>query len=139
MVEQSKAKLAKSSSPPVDDTTDGENGETDDNVPFFAAKASSTSSDREELIKSRNEETGLITTDGEKMAKKSEEENWKGRRLGEVFENEINGDEDVYSLAAQQLGDKDVARSIFNLRKSMKTEDYNRIFDKRNRFIGEDN
>ena len=81
----------------------------------------------------------MITTDGEKMAKKSEEENWKGRRLGEVFENEINGDEDVYSLAAQQLGDKDVARSIFNLRKSMKTEDYNRIFDKRNRFIGEDN
>mmetsp|Transcript_11998 Transcript_11998/g.20342 ORF Transcript_11998/g.20342 Transcript_11998/m.20342 type:complete len:100 (+) Transcript_11998:332-631(+) len=96
------------------------------------------SSGREGVIKSRDEKTGLITTDGEKMAQLSEDEKWEERSLNEVFQSEVGEAEDVYSMAAQQLADRDVAMSIFNLRKSMMNEDYRAIFDKKNRFIGED-
>lgn len=108
------------------------------NVPFFASKASpSTTSKRQAVIKSTDEKTGLITTDGEKMASLSEQEEWECRSLFEVFENETEG-MDAYSAASQQLAERDVAASIWNLRKTMQTEDYQKIFDKRNRFIGED-
>jgi len=80
----------------------------------------------------------LVTADGEKMAKLSEEEPWEYRSLLDVFENERDVNEDVYSKASQQLAQRDVAASIYNLRKELKTEDYRKIFDKRNRFIGED-
>mmetsp|Transcript_9910 Transcript_9910/g.15234 ORF Transcript_9910/g.15234 Transcript_9910/m.15234 type:complete len:183 (-) Transcript_9910:633-1181(-) len=102
-------------------------------TPFFAKE----NDKRESVVKSKNDE-GLITVNGDKMAKLSEEESWEARRLGEVFENELDEDEDVYSLASKQLGERDVAASIWNLRKTMQTEDYKRIFDKNNRFIGED-
>lgn len=105
------------------------------NTPFFAKL--NRNDKRESVVKSKNDE-GLITVNGDKMAKLSEEESWEARRLGEVFENELDEDEDVYSLASKQLGERDVAASIWNLRKTMQTEDYKRIFDKNNRFIGED-
>ena len=80
-----------------------------------------------------DENTGLFTTDGDKMAELSEEEEWESRPLLEVFESEI---EDTSSSV---LNERDVAASIFNLRKTLQMEDYRKIFDKRNRFIGEDN
>jgi len=108
-------------------------------IPFFATSYSMDSTTkREKVTKSRNEETGLITADGEKMARISENEQWEMRSLQEVFENEIGDTEDVTSMASKQLAERDVAASIFNLRKQMKTEDYRRIFDTRNHFIGED-
>lgn len=104
-------------------------------IPFFATSASMDSSTkRERVTKTRDEETGLVTLDGEKMARLSEIEQWEMRPLGEVFENEIKDSQD----SSKQLAERDVAASIFNLRKQMKTEDYRRIFDTRNRFIGED-
>ena len=107
----------------------------DPSLPFFA----STVRSRDSVIKSRNEETGLITADGERMAAISEQEEWEVRSLYEVFENEIKENEDVYSLASQQLAARDVAASIFDLRKKLQTDDYKAIFNKRNPFIGEDN
>lgn len=123
---------------PVEVTT---HDETTTNVPFFAKlnedSNSHAPSKREIVIKSRNED-GLITVNGEEMAKLSEEEMWSARPLDQVFENELNEDEDVYALATESLRQRDVAASIFNLRKSMQPQDYQKIFDKKNYFIGED-
>ena len=112
-------------------------------IPFFAKLDASSSSNnhvpskRDIVIKSRNDD-GLITVNGEEMAKLSEEEMWSARPLDQVFENELNEDEDVYALATESLRQRDVAASIFNLRKSMQPQDYQKIFDKKNYFIGED-
>jgi len=113
------------------------NGE-EPSLPFFASRVVPPQRRRETVIKTMDEMTGLITTDGEKMATLSEQEEWELRGLLEVFENEIEGD-DVYSMASKQLAERDVAASIWNLRKTLQTEDYQRIFDRKNFFIGEDN
>lgn len=109
-------------------------------LPFFASREppQSTNNKRKRVTKTVDEETGLITTNGAEMARLSEEEEWEVRSLFEVFENEI-GDKDVYSATSQQLATRDVAASIWNLRKTLQNDDYRRIFDKSNRFIGEDN
>jgi hypothetical protein len=104
-------------------------------LPFFATSVRN----RDGVIKSRNAETGLVTADGERMAALSEKEEWEARSLLEVFENEIEENEDVYSLTSQQLAKRDVAASIFDLRKQLQTDDYKKIFNTRNPFIGEDN
>lgn len=103
-----------------------------ENVPFFASKTApfDENKKKEKVIKSKNEE-GLFTTDGEMMAALSESEEWQVRPLQEVFENEEKEKSD------DPFADRDVAASIFNLRKTLQTEDYKKIFDQRNRFIGE--
>ena len=103
----------------------------EDSLPFFAASVRS----RDTVIKSRNKETGLVTADGERMAALSEEEEWQARSLFEVFENETDEKGDVY----QQLASRDLAQSISGLRKQLQTADFQKIFNKRNPFIGEDN
>jgi hypothetical protein len=85
------------------------------------------------VIKSRNEETGLIRCDGEVMAALSEEEEWELKGIFDVFENEVEE-----SGVSKHLAERDVAASIYNLRLSLQNEDYRRIFDKRNRWIGEE-
>jgi hypothetical protein len=72
------------------------------------------------------------------MAELSEKEQWEARSLLEVFESEIDDSGDVYATTSNRLADRDVAASIYNLRKHLHTEDYKIIFDKRNRFIGEE-
>jgi len=114
-------------------------GESSD-VPFFAAKeAPKDPNRREKMLKATDEKTGLVTADGEKMAAMSENEEWERRSLFAVFENELEENEDVYSDATKGLRERDVAASIWNLRRRMKVTDYLRIFDKNNFFIGEDN
>ncbi|CAJ1957068.1 unnamed protein product [Cylindrotheca closterium] len=110
-----------------------EKEEKSESVPFFAAKMASMDQDsrKTKFTKDKNEETGLSTFDGDKMVELSESEEWEVRPLSQVFENE-NKD-----AAENPLADRDVAASIFNLQKKMRTEDYMKIFDKRNRFIGE--
>ena len=112
-----------------------------DSVPFFAVANSAATSNNEEsndgkrdiVIKSKDEATGLFTTDGDLMAKLSEEEEWDLRPLLEVFETERSGEESPKSKNV----DRDIAQSMYNLRKSLQTEDFSKIFDKRNRFIGD--
>ena len=43
---------------------------------------------RDRIIKSKNEETGLIMCDGDIMAELSESEEWEQRSLLDVFESE---------------------------------------------------
>jgi hypothetical protein len=112
------------------------NGALGPEVPFFATQQASNGTaekqngKRELVIKAKNEE-GLFTTDGDLMAKLSEEEEWESRSLFEVFQSERNEPE------KNPLAERDVAASIFGLRKLLQTDDFQRIFDKRNRFIGE--
>mmetsp|Transcript_34584 Transcript_34584/g.83871 ORF Transcript_34584/g.83871 Transcript_34584/m.83871 type:complete len:202 (-) Transcript_34584:574-1179(-) len=110
-----------------------EKEEKSEPVPFFAAKSVSADQDsrKKKFTKDKNEETGLATFDGDKMVELSESEEWEVRPLNQVFENEIEDKGD------DPFADRDVAASIFNLRKKMQTDDYMKIFDKRNRFIGE--
>jgi hypothetical protein len=104
-------------------------------TPFFVTRTV----DREQrMIKAKDEKTGLITADGEAMAAISEQEDWEARPLSEVFTSEIGEKADIYSVVSKQLSQRDVAASIFNLRRQLQLEDYQRIFDKKNYFIGED-
>jgi hypothetical protein len=150
-----------------------------DNVPFFAqlrpvevsvasfsssstlaptaaaatAVASTSNNVRESLVKTLNAATGLITIDGEKLAARSEQEEWEFRSLAQVFSEENSDgsaatsvDQTARKMAAasssarsEPLADRDVLASIYNLRLQLQKEDYHRIFDAKNRFIGEDN
>ena len=132
-LERAKALIAKSKAKIEERNGEdsGNEGKKKGSVPFFANKDRSNKKDQ--VIKNMDENTGLFTTDGDKMAELSEEEEWESRPLLEVFESEI---EDTSSSV---LNERDVAASIFNLRKTLQMEDYRKIFDKRNRFIGEDN
>jgi hypothetical protein len=108
-------------------------------------------------VKSRNHDTGLIMADGERMAEISEIEAWEYRSIYEMSDVVDDDDDDAdESLASSQARRRrrsaalkvqsnspqqqtDVMASIYNLRKVLQTEDYRKIFDPRNRFIGEDN
>lgn len=131
LIEKSKAKLkAREADGGQESST-----ETTGGLPFFAKRTI----DRERIVKAKNETTGLITADGEAMAAISEQEDWEARPINEVFESEVGEKLDKYSVASQQLAQRDVAASVWNLRKQLQNEDYQKIFDKRNYFIGEDN
>ena len=163
-LEKAKAKLEQAQPSTISvQTTTKEDTASTVATPFFATidTTSGQEDDEEEgqerrqsMIKAVNETTGLITADGEKMAAQSEREEWQSRSLVEVFDvneliqqqgNDENGNNNVYrnssssssSMASQQLANRDVAASIWNLRKQLQTEDYKQIFDVKNRFIGE--
>jgi hypothetical protein len=98
-------------------------------VPFFAMTTADDNSKKDKVIKNTNEDGGF-TTDGALMAKLSEEEEWESRSLLDVFTNEKEKP-DAMNI------NRDIGASMYNLRKTLQTEDFMRIFDKRNHFIGE--
>jgi len=89
---------------------------------------------KDQLIKSTNQETGLFTTDGELMAALSAQEEWEMKRLLEIFDSEMEEESDV----SKQIANRDVVSSVRNLKRELQNEDYEKIFDTKNRFIGED-
>jgi hypothetical protein len=108
----------------------------DDVLPFFAVDPTAAEKRRELVTKTKDEESGLITTDGEKMASLAEGEKWESRGLYDLFENEREEDEET--LQKEARASRDVARSMMGLKMIMNKEDFDAIFDKRNRFIGEE-
>ena len=48
-----------------------------------------------------------------------------------------DGNDVLNEIDGSVLADRDVARAIYNLRKSMQNDDFKKVFDARNRFIGE--
>lgn len=128
LIEKAKAKIEEEAATAAEE----KEGEVEAKAETNAVK--SGESKAASVIKSTNEE-GLFTTDGDLMAEMSEAEEWENRGLFDVFESEGEDESDV----SKQLASRDVAASIMNLRMSMQNEDYRRIFDKRNRFIGEEN
>ena len=129
LIEETKAKMEEKEQQEAEEALSGESAKGGD-VPFFARKTVGEGNKKEKVTKTQNEE-GLITTDGEMMAKMSEAEEWEVRPLLEVFEDERK------DVTPDPFADRDVAANIFNLRKTLQTEDYQKIFDKRNRWIGE--
>ena len=146
LLQKTKAKLeAKAANGKLESAAGGRkisalNGQQlDEPLPYFFAclcESSETRRRREIVIKSKDESTGQVVADGEKMASLSEQEEWEVRSLYDVFKDE---NQEAFSMATSQLAERDVAASIYNLRKTLMMEDYKRIFDKNNRFIGEDN
>jgi hypothetical protein len=125
----------------ADDKQNDSNDKEKEIVPFFATanndndNSNTSNGKKEKVIKDKNEDTGSFTTDGELMAKLSEQEEWESRPILEVFETEEQEGEKK-SFNAKNV-DRDIAKSMFNLRKSLQTEDFMKIFDKRNIFIGD--
>lgn len=148
ILEKSKAKLAARNPPSA--------------VPFFAATTAITKitmsdnnndndddDDNPSVVQSTNAVTGLITKiDGDKLAARSEREVWEYRSMDDVDSANLESSADptapagpsaAAKLASRQLGERDVAASIYNLRQQLQLEDYQVIFDPKNRFIGEVN
>jgi len=128
LLEKSKAKIEARA-------TEAAAKEAEASTPFFASQDAShdASQKKGKIIKSGNGVDGTLVADGEMMSKLSEEEQWEYRSLLEVFKNE----NEERSAASSSLDKRDVAASIYNLSKSLTINDYMRIFDKKNRFIGE--
>ena len=105
-------------------------------LPFFATKEREIDTSK---IKSKTK-SGEIIADGTQMATLSKSEAWERRSLSQMFTKEARQDwdgNDVTQESKTKLADKDMAGSIYNLRKSMQNEDFKKVFDPRNRFIGE--
>jgi len=126
LLELSKAKLA-AQEEETDESKVGVEGKT-----TIVLESSGRDEKRTKVTKSTNDESGLITTDGELMAMLSEEEDWEVRSLLDVFEDELE-ESDV----SKQLRRRDVAASVASMRLRMHGEDYLKIFNTRNRWIGE--
>ena len=121
----------------AEETTGTVSDDDDDEVlPFFAVDPTAAEKRRELVTKTKDEESGLITTDGEKMASLAEGEKWESRGLYDLFENER--EEDEANLVKEARASRDVARNMMGLKRIMKKEDFDAIFDKRNLFIGEE-
>eukprot|EP00985_Skeletonema_marinoi_P014981 scaffold7649_cov154-Skeletonema_marinoi.AAC.10 len=114
-------------------------------LPFFAQKSfTATAIDHTQKIKSKTK-SGEIIADGDTMTSLSNSEPWELRSLTDIgFESEARSDFDGNLVEVEANGEvkktiaeRDLAASIYNLRKVLKTEDFRRVFDSRNRFIGE--
>jgi len=130
------AAAAESDEDDADQQTESTTADEDEVLPFFAVDPTAAEKRREMVTKTKDEESGLITTDGDKMASLAEGETWESRGLYDLFENEI--EEDAETLAKEARASRDVARSMMNLKMIMNKADFDFIFDKKNRFIGEE-
>ena len=121
-------------------TSSGSKKEEKTKLPFFAARSfTSSAAQTSKKIKSKTQ-SGEIVADGETMAALSKSEAWERRSLGQMFQKEKRVDFDgnvVEEDRDRALSEKDLARNIFNLRRQLQDNDFKRVFDDRNRFIGE--
>jgi len=117
---------------PIDNKED-DNKKSKAALPFFASNDA-------EKIKSKTD-SGEIIADGNAMSEIAAKEAWERRSLTQMFDKEARKDWDgndvLNEIDGSVLADRDVARSIYNLRKSMQNDDFKKVFDPRNRFIGE--
>jgi hypothetical protein len=128
LIAKTKAKMEAQEEADANGTTTGAAAA---NVPFFASQDRKSNSKKDKVIKTQNEE-GLFTTDGDLMAEMSESEEWEVRPLNEVFQTEKE-----IIRKTNKLANRDMSAGIQGLQRVLQTEDYLKIFDKRNRFIGE--
>lgn len=115
----------------LEEAKENDGDETKESLPFFASATAETKNGKKEKVMKKKNEDGLFTTDGDLMAKLSEEETWERRPLMEVFK-----DEKEKGPVSKNV-DRDIGQSMYNLRKKLQTDDFLRIFDKKNHFIGE--
>lgn len=110
-------------------------------LPFLASKSfTSSATTTSQKIKSKTK-TGEIIADGETMASLSKSEPWERRSLSQMFQKEKRTDFDGNVVEGEdemdaRLSDKEMM-GIYNLRKQLQNDDFKKVFDSRNRFIGE--
>jgi len=128
-----------------DESSSAESPPTAAAIPFFAQKSfTATAIDHTQKIKSKTK-SGEIIADGDTMTSLSNSEPWELRSLTDIgFESEARSDfdgnlveVDANGEVKKTIAERDLAASIYNLRKVLKNEDFRRVFDSRNRFIGE--
>jgi len=108
-------------------------------LPFFANQSlTASAAENARKIKSTTE-TGEIIADGDTMASLSISEPWEVRSLTQMFEKENHVDYDGNETDGDngKWANRDVASSIYNLRKKLQTEDFRKVFDSKNWFIGD--
>lgn len=105
-------------------------------LPFFASRSSTPSAKK---IKSKTN-SGIVA-DGATMTTLSDSEPWELRPLNQMFLREPRSDYDgnlvSESSDGSKLAEKDLARSIMNMKRQLQGEDFKKVFDQRNRWIGE--
>ena len=106
-------------------------------LPFFASRSSAPSSKK---IKSKTS-SGIIA-DGATMSTLSASEPWELRPLNDLFAREPRSDYDGNIVSGDvsdgsKLAEKDLARNIMALKRSLQGEDFKVVFDQRNRWIGD--
>lgn len=117
-------------------------------LPFFVMVDDGSASTTLKSISSKKikstTSSGSIIADGETMTRISSTEQWSRRKLSEMFSKESHLDyagkpidDQTIDKVGTVLADRDVVASIWNLRKTLQNEDFARVFDKRNRFIGD--
>ncbi|KAL7508526.1 hypothetical protein ACHAXN_005600 [Cyclotella atomus] len=105
-------------------------------LPFFAARPPSA-----EKIKSKT--SSGIVADGATMTALSNSEPWELRPLNQMFVREPRSDYDGNLISADdsdkmgKLAEKDLARNILALKRELQNEDFKKVFDQRNRWIGD--
>lgn len=113
-------------------------------LPFFAQQSFTAAAiDNTRKIKSKTK-SGEIIADGDTMTSLSNSEPWERRSLSDIgFQSEARSDFDGNLVEVDLngnlggLAERDLAASIYNLRKVLRNEDFKKVFDSRNWFIGE--
>lgn len=108
-------------------------------LPFFATHNSSSTPQK---IKSTSS-SGIIA-DGATMTDLSNSEPWESRPLNTMFAREPRSDydgnlvmEEYASEKKSTLAERDLARNILALKRQLQDEDFQKVFNSRNRFIGD--
>jgi hypothetical protein len=105
-------------------------------LPFFAARPPSA-----KKIKSKT--SSGIVADGATMTALSNSEPWESRPLNQMFASEARSDYDGNLISADEiermgkLAERDLARNILALKRELQNEDFKKVFDQRNRWIGD--
>jgi hypothetical protein len=117
---------------------------TESPLPFFATR-STTALATQNTQKIKSKTSSGIIADGETMSLLSKSEPWELRSLSQMFQKEPRPDFDGNFVeevngkkgGSSALAERDLAMSIFGLRKMLQNDDFKRVFDPKNRFIGE--
>lgn len=143
LLRDAKQKMEKEQQQQEQEQSNEQNKESTTPLPFFAQQQSFTATaiDHTQKIKSKTK-SGEIIADGDTMTSLSNSEPWERRSLSDIgFESEARSDFDGNLVADEDvkrtLAERDLQASIYNLRKVLQTEDFRKVFDPRNRFIGE--
>ena len=143
LLEDAKKKLEATETVKIDGANGEANGSKNESkkqeatpLPFFASRSSIPSSKK---IKSKTN-SGIVA-DGATMTTLSNSEPWELRPLNQMFLNEPRSDYDGNvvneSSGGSKMAEKDLARQIMNMKRQLQGEDFKKVFDQRNRWIGE--
>jgi len=110
---------------------------TEDNEEDEATREKNKEEKRSRVIK-QELDNGKITTDGDMMVELSQNEKWEMRPLMDVFEPEKMSEEDEKSREERRKKEIQIVQAMMNLKQKLGKDDYEKIFNNKNFFIGEE-